>query len=167
MGKYDRRCLLCNFFYVHPLSPLRYAHNAIQSTGSRGHATHVNSLGVKDPAAIIFMADIENQGGAGASARIIKAASGKTLDALYASAKSDRVFNKYMARRDAVYKAVAGLQEGGKQVAVLIGHASIDENGTIQGKTPGDQTTKEICTRAPKLFTWVQYPVMSFMASAS
>lgn len=30
---------------------------------------------------------------------------------------------------------------------VKIGHASIDENGTIQGKTPGDQTKKEICTR--------------------
>lgn len=27
-------------------------------------------------------------------------------------------------------------------------HASIDENGTIKGKTPGDQTGKEICTRS-------------------
>lgn len=33
-------------------------------------------------------------------------------------------------------------------MAVKIGHASIDENGKIQGKTPGDQTSKEICTRA-------------------
>lgn len=32
-------------------------------------------------------------------------------------------------------------------MAVKIGHASIDENGTIQGKTPGDQTGKEVCTR--------------------
>ncbi len=122
-----------------------------------GYCTHVNNLGVTDPAAIIFMADIENQGGAGASARIIRAASGKTLDALYASAKSDRVFSKYMARRDAVYKAVKGLQEGGKQMAVLIGHASIDENGTIQGKKPGDQTAKEICTRGWYSKPWNVY----------
>ena len=32
-------------------------------------------------------------------------------------------------------------------MAVLIGHASIDENGTIQGKKDGDQTGKEVCTR--------------------
>ena len=32
-------------------------------------------------------------------------------------------------------------------MAVKIGHASIDENGKIQGRTPGDQTGKEICTR--------------------
>lgn len=112
-----------------------------------GYCAHVQNLGVTDPAAVMFMADIENQGGSGTSARIIRAASGKTLDALYASAKIDKVFCKYIARRDAVYKAVKGLQEGEKRMAVLIGHASIDEIGTIQGKTPGDQTTKEICTR--------------------
>lgn len=33
-------------------------------------------------------------------------------------------------------------------MAVTIGHASIDENGTIQGKKAGDQTGKEICTRS-------------------
>lgn len=32
------------------------------------------------------------------------------------------------------------------QVAILIGHASISEHGTING-TPGDQTGKEVCTR--------------------
>ena len=32
-------------------------------------------------------------------------------------------------------------------MAVLIGHASIDENGKVQGKKPGDQTGKEICIR--------------------
>lgn len=33
-------------------------------------------------------------------------------------------------------------------MAVLIGHASIDENGKIQGTKAGDQTGKEICTRS-------------------
>ena len=123
------------------------AQDALALKDITGYCTHIKNLGVTDPAAIIFMADIENQGGAGASARIIKAASGKTLDALYASAKSDKVFSKYMARRDAVYAAVKGYEERSDQMAVLIGHASIDENGTIQGKTPGDQTAKEICIR--------------------
>lgn len=33
-------------------------------------------------------------------------------------------------------------------MAVLIGHASIDENGKTQGAKTGDQTQKEICTRS-------------------
>lgn len=32
-------------------------------------------------------------------------------------------------------------------MAILIGHASIDENGKISGGTAGDQTGKEVCTR--------------------
>ena len=32
-------------------------------------------------------------------------------------------------------------------MAVRIGHASIDENGKIQGGTAGDQSKKEVCTR--------------------
>ena len=123
------------------------AQDALALKDITGYCTHIKNLGVTDPAAIIFMADIENQGGAGASARIIRAAGGKTLDALYTSAKSDKVFCKYMARRDAVYAAVKGYEERSDQMAVLIGHASIDENGTIQGRKPGDQTTKEICIR--------------------
>ena len=33
-------------------------------------------------------------------------------------------------------------------MAILIGHASIDENGKIQGGNAGDQTEKEVCTRS-------------------
>lgn len=33
-------------------------------------------------------------------------------------------------------------------MAILIGHASIDENGKIQGGNAGDQTGKEVCTRS-------------------
>lgn len=32
-------------------------------------------------------------------------------------------------------------------MSILIGHASIDENGKIVGGKPGDQTKKEVCTR--------------------
>lgn len=121
-----------------------------------GYCKHIQYLGVTDPAAIIFMADIENQGGAGASKRIINAASGKSLDALYASAAADRVFKGYMARRDVVYAKVKDLK-GGSGMAVTIGHASIDENGTITGRTAGDQTGKEICTRSWYPKSWDVY----------
>lgn len=38
-------------------------------------------------------------------------------------------------------------------MAILIGHASIDENGKAKGGTAGDQTGKEVCTR-----TWYSKP---------
>ncbi len=72
------------------------------------YLTHIEKLGVTDESAQIFMADIENQGGAGASERIIKAAEGADLDSLYLSAKADSVFSRYMARRDRVYKKLTG-----------------------------------------------------------
>ncbi len=43
-------------------------------------------------------------------------------------------------------------------MSILIGHASIDENGKAQGGTAGDQTGKEVCTR-----TWYSKP-WDFMA---
>lgn len=55
----------------------KQAQDALAVKDITGYCAHVQSLGVTDPAAIMFMADIENQGGAGASARIIKAASAR------------------------------------------------------------------------------------------
>lgn len=72
------------------------------------YIVHVANLGVEEENAQIFMADIENQGGAGASARIIKAAEGKDLDSLYLAAKSDRVFSRHKPRRDRVYTKLTG-----------------------------------------------------------
>ncbi len=43
-------------------------------------------------------------------------------------------------------------------MSILIGHASIDENGKTQGGAAGDQTGKEVCTR-----TWYSKP-WDFMA---
>lgn len=36
---------------------------------------------------------------------------------------------------------------GGTTMSVIIGHASIDENGRARGGAAGDQTKKEVCTR--------------------
>ena len=43
--------------------------------------------------------------------------------------------------------------EGEKEMAVKIGHASIDENKKIKGGAAGDQTGSEVCTR-----TWYSKP---------
>ena len=69
---------------------------------------HIESLGVSEESALIFMADIENQGGAGASERIISAADGKDIDSLYRAASTDRVFKNYMSRRARVYRKLTG-----------------------------------------------------------
>ncbi len=47
---------------------------------------------------------------------------------------------------------IAGSQSGGDGVSVRIGHASISENETVNGKK-GDQTGKEVCIR-----TWYSKP---------
>lgn len=81
---------------------------------------HVETLGVTEENAQIFMADIENQGGAGASARIIENANGFDMDSLYLSAINDVVFKNYIPRRRKVY-------------SILMGHAYGEE--PYQGET--------------------------------
>jgi len=55
---------------------------------------------VEDPVALVYFADLENQGGGGASARVAAAAKKPvTLDAIHAAALADRVMGKYAARR--------------------------------------------------------------------
>ncbi len=73
-----------------------------------GYLEHAESLGVTEENAQIFMADIENQGGWGASDRIIKAAEGKDIDSLYIAASKDYVFQHYMGLRQRVYRQLMG-----------------------------------------------------------
>ena len=79
------------------------AHKDVES-----YLEHAHALGVTDEAALVFIADIENQGGAAAARRIILAADGRDIDALYRAASIDRVFKNYMARRDRVYTRLVG-----------------------------------------------------------
>lgn len=120
-------------------------------------------LGIEDRQSLVYYADLENQGGAGASKRVGLAAAQNaggsakvTLPAIHAAALADRAMGKYTSRRTLVYKKAAALfcdssgtgnQNGGKgTMGVRIGHASISENGTING-TKGDGTGKEVCVR--------------------
>lgn len=67
-------------------------------------------VGVEDPAALVYFADLENQGGGGASARVAAAAKKPvTLDTLHAAGLADRVMGKYSTRRNAVYSAAKKL----------------------------------------------------------
>ena len=88
-------------------------------------------LGIEDRQSLVYYADLENQGGAGASRRVGTAAAQKaggpakvTLSAIHAAALEDRVMGKYASRRVLVYKKAAALfhdsggagnQNGGKK----------------------------------------------------
>lgn len=129
------------------------------------YVTHGVSVGIEDPQSLVYFADLENQGGAGASKRVGSDAAqraggaGKvTLAFIHTAALADRVMGKYSSRRNLVYQKAQELfkgateaenknQTGGKEtMSIRIGHASISENGTING-TKGDSTGKEVCVR--------------------
>lgn len=84
------------------------------------YVEHGLKVGVSDPAALVYFADLENQGGAGASARVATAAvKPVTLDTLHSAGLADRVMGKYSTRRKSVYSAARALnfdsqQTGGK-----------------------------------------------------
>ena len=120
-------------------------------------------LGIEDKQSLVYYADLENQGGAGASKRVGMAAAHNvggpakvTLSAIHAAALADKTMGKYASRRTLVYKKTAALfcgsssagdqNGGGKTMGVRIGHASISENGTVNG-AKGDGTGKEVCVR--------------------
>lgn len=130
-------------------------------------------MGIEDRQSLVYYADMENQGGAGASRRVGTAAAQKaggpakvTLSTIHAAALEDRVMGQYASRRTLVYKKAAALfngggagnQNGGKEtMGIRIGHASISENGTVNG-AKGDSTGKEVCERV-----WYSKP-WDFMA---
>ena len=134
------------------------------------YVTHGVKMGIEDPQSLVYFADMENQGGAGASKRVGNAAAqraggaGKVkLDHIHGAALADRVMGKYSSRRNLVYKKAQELfkeaagannnQTGGKEtMSIRIGHASISENGTING-AKGDSTGREVC-----IATWYPKP---------
>lgn len=78
------------------------------------YVDHGLKVGVEDPAALVYFADLENQGGGGASARVAAAAKKPvTLDTLHAAGVADRVMGKYSTRRKNVYNAAKKLAWSG------------------------------------------------------
>lgn len=140
------------------------------------YVTHGVKMGIEDPQSLVYFADLENQGGAGASKRVGSDAAqraggaGKvTLATIHTAALADRVMGKYSSRRNLVYekaqelfKGAAGAENknqtgGNETMSIRIGHASISENGSVNG-AKGDSTGREVCVRS-----W--YPISAdFMA---
>jgi len=74
------------------------------------YVNHGQNLGITDPAALVYFADMENQGGYGMSSRVAKAAAANvasfedvTLAVLHEAALEDRVAGKYSTRRNRTY----------------------------------------------------------------
>lgn len=85
------------------------AQNALADNDIQAYINHIMAMGFSDEEIIIFLADIENQGGAGASSRIGNAAikqygTGVRLEQVLTVACNDSVFKKYKTRRNNVYK---------------------------------------------------------------
>jgi len=151
----------------------RAAQDAQAEADILAYVSHGVKLGIEDRQSLVYYADLENQGGAGASKRVGLAAAQKaggpakvTLPAIHAAALADGVMGKYENRRTLVYKKAAALfrgspggnHNGGKgDMGIRIGHASISENGGVNG-AKGDSTGKEVCVRG-----WYSKP-WDFMA---
>ena len=119
------------------------------------YVEHGVNLGIEDPQSLVYFADIENQGGAGASSRVGKAAAAKaggaarvTLAILHAAALADSVMGRYTTRRNSTYNAAKKLfqtenkneNKGGNNMISNCGH---DERSKYTGGTAGDQTGTE------------------------
>lgn len=89
-------------------SESREVQDAQANSDVEGYLSHAHSLGITEESAMIFLSDIENQGGAGAASRIAKNAPEPTIEGLFVSARGDRVFSRYMTRRERVYALLTG-----------------------------------------------------------
>lgn len=88
------------------------------------YVTHGVKMGIEDPQSLVYFADLENQGGAGASKRVGNAAAqraggaGKVkLDHIHGAALADRVMGEYSSRRNLVYKKAQELFKGASGAA--------------------------------------------------
>lgn len=139
------------------------AQDALAEKDVLSYVTHGVNMGIVDAQALIYFADLENQGGAGASARVAKVAAEKvgsmakvTLAIMHSAALSDRVMGGYTARRKETYSKAAAVsfssggtdadktQTGGTEtMATMISNSGHDENGRYSGGVAGDQTGTE------------------------
>ena len=98
------------------------AQDALAEKDVGDYVDHGLKMGIEDPAALVYFADLENQGGSGASTRVASAAQKPvTLATLHAAGLADQKMGKYKTRRNAVNTAAGALnfgtqqQTGGKQ----------------------------------------------------
>lgn len=122
------------------------AQDALAEKDVLSYVTHGVNMGIVDAQALIYFADLENQGGAGASARVAKAAVERvgsmakvTLAILHSAALSDRVMGGYTARRKETYS---------KAAAVSFSSSGTDADKTQtggKGTMTGNELRQEVC----------------------
>lgn len=87
------------------------------------YVDHGIKLGIEDPKALVYFADLENQGGAGASKRVAAAAGTVTLSSIHDAALADRVMGRYSNRRNNVYSKANAVNftagNGGNKMGVI------------------------------------------------
>lgn len=83
------------------------------------YITHGEGMGIEDPQSLVYFADLENQGGAGASKRVGSDAAQRaggagrvTLAFIHTAALADRVMGKYSSRRNLVFQKAQQLFKG-------------------------------------------------------
>jgi LysM repeat protein len=88
------------------------------------YVEHGIANGIEDRKSLVYYADMENQGGKGASKRVGKAAAVKagaaekvTLDIIHEAALEDTVMGKYTTRRNKVYKKAKELFQTSEEEA--------------------------------------------------
>lgn len=121
--------------------------NLFATNDVQNYINHIQEMGFTNEEIIIFLADIENQGGYGASKRIGQAVLKKygfksTLKDVYNEACSDSVFVKYQSRRTSVYEKLTSTSKlvvdgvmGTQTIKVLQGFLKVPTNGLLNKDT--------------------------------
>lgn len=114
------------------------AQDALAAKDILSYIEHGLNMGIEDAKALVYFADLENQGGAGASARVAKAAAAQAgtmakvnLSALHNAALADQVMGKYATRRKETYSKAAALT------------FSSGESNTNKTQTGGKESLKQ------------------------
>lgn len=86
------------------------------------YLNHGKQMGLKDTKALMFFADLENQGGGGGAARVLNAcgkpASQVTLSDIYKASLRDSKLGPYKSRRDEIYKKCGGANPSNSNTTV-------------------------------------------------
>lgn len=111
------------------------------------YVTHGVNMGIEDPKSLVYFADLENQGGAGASKRVGSDAAqraggaGKvTLAFIHAAALADRVMGKYSSRRNLVFQKAQQLFKGAAEAE------NKNQTGGIKTMTENEVRNKVVQT---------------------
>jgi hypothetical protein len=111
----------------------RVAQDDLARKDIQSYVDHGVNLGIEDPQSLVYYADLENQGGAGASKRVgqaaiksVGSADKVTLDDIHKAAIADNVMGKYASRRNNVY-------DKAKKLFIVSDTQTMDNSKTGQG----------------------------------